>query len=284
MKSNSIILESNVFLQRLADVANAPKQLHYMGTLPEVPGKVVSIVGSRRPTIYGREVTSRFAGELAAKGVIIVSGLAIGVDAIAHTAALDAGGITVAVLPSSFDMFYPRTNWALAERIIASGGAIISEYPEGTSPHQFRFLERNRLVSGLGDVVIVTEANIRSGTLSTVAHALEQGREVYAVPGPITSPLSAGCNRLILQGAAPLLETTQLTGLLGLDARPKHRRFGDTPAETTLLQMLARGISDGETLLAASGLDAQGFNTTLSLMEIKGFIRPLGGNRWQATQ
>lgn len=281
MKINNIAPDKHNFLKRLTTIAEAPKSLYYIGKLPESPRLTVAIVGTRRPTAYGRAVTEQIASALAARGVLIVSGLALGVDAIAHTAALDAGGHTLAVVTSSPDNPSPRTNRHIAERMIANGGAILSEH-DGSHHYEGRweFVIRNRIVSGLSDAIIVTEANTKSGTMSTVAHALDQGRAVYAVPGPITSPLSGGCNRLIAQGAMPITDIDSLLADLDLTGQSKIL-LGENDAETTVLQLLQTGVTDGEELLAASQLDPAELSTTLTMLEIRGLIFPLGGNRWR---
>lgn len=281
MKINEISPDQHVFLSRTADIAMPPKTLYFIGKLPAGDTKTVTIVGSRRPTAYGREVTQKIAGELAQAGVVIVSGLALGIDAIAHAAALDAGGTTIAVLGGGVDDPSPRSNVSLARRMLMEGGALISEYPPGTAPMQYRFLERNRIVSALGDIVIVTEAAARSGTLSTVGHALEQGKTVFTVPGNITSPLSSGCNQLIKQGALPLTDPSDVLTALGYgSATQQHLILGDTPAETAVIDLLKEGIKDGDTLLLVSKLSTSDFNQTLTMLELKGIIRPLGGHQW----
>lgn len=281
MKINELTPDQHIFIQRTADIALPPKSLYFIGKLPERPVKVVSIVGSRRPTGYGRGVTQTLAGDLARAGIVVVSGLALGIDAIAHTAALDAGGTTIAVLGGGVDDPHPRTNVSLARRILLHGGALVSEYEPGTPPMQHRFLERNRIVSGLADAVVVTEAAIRSGTLSTVAHALDQGRTVFAVPGNITSPLSAGCNHLIKQGAIPVTDASDILSALGMGTPGQQTlALGSTPAETTIIDLLRAGIQDGDTLLLQSELSASDFNQALTMLELNGAIRPLGGHQW----
>ncbi|MGB3008744.1 MAG: DNA-processing protein DprA [Candidatus Saccharimonadales bacterium] len=281
MNINTIRPDESIFLKRLTTIANPPKCLYYTGNLPTSPRLVVAIVGTRRPTAYGRAVTEQISSALAAHGVLIVSGLALGVDAIAHTAALRAGGHTIAVITSRPDDPTPRTNRHLAEQMIENGDAILSEHgEEHIIQGPWEFVIRNRLVSGLSDAVIVTEASIHSGTMSTVTYALEQGREVYAVPGPITSPLSAGCNTLIAQGANPIVTIDGLLESLGLTA-PDKIVLGENDAETTLLQLLQTGIADGEELQKMSKLDVQTFSTTMTMLEIRGLIHPLGGNRWR---
>lgn len=280
MKINNTLPDEQIFLKRLQHIANAPKSLYYIGNLPQTEVKCVAIVGSRRPTAYGKAVTELITESLASHGIYILSGLALGVDAIAHTAALKVDGHTIAVVPSGLDDPYPRSNHQLARRILEHGDALIGEYENGYRPHEYDFLRRNRIVSGLADAVIVTEANIRSGTMSTVAHALEQGRTVYAVPGPITSPLSAGCNKLIAQGARPVTDIETLLDEFGCDDK-QPELFGDTPEEAFLIKLVKSGVSDGEELLAQSAIDAQLFAQTLTMCEIKGSLKPLGGNKWR---
>ena len=281
MKINDITPDQHNFLKRLTTIAEPPKSLYYIGKLPEPPRLTVAIVGTRRPTAYGRGVTEQIASALATRGALIVSGLALGVDAIAHTAALDAGGHTLAIVIGSPDRPSPQTNRAIAERIIANGDAIMSEAEPGRGfEGRWQFVVRNRLVSGLADALIVTEANNKSGTMGAGAHALEPGKPVYAVPGPITGPLSAGCNRMIAQGATPITDVDSLLSDLGLTGQSKML-LGETDAEATLLQLLQSGISDGDELLSASQLAPAEFSTTMTMLEIRGLIYPMGGNRWR---
>lgn len=283
MKINRISPGKADFLHRIPHIAKAPESLYYIGEIPDSQRRAVAIVGSRKPTAYGQAVARRLATVLAEKGVVIVSGLAYGIDGVAHRAALDAGGTAVAVLACGLDSIYPTSHSHMAKEIVAKGGAIISEYEPGTPPLQFRFLERNRIVSALSDAVVVIEAAMRSGTLSTVAHALEQGVTVYAVPGNITSEMSAGCNMLIRQGAIPLCDANELLDELAISpasVAPARIPLGSTAQETAILQLIGRGTSDGELLLAASGLDAGEFGGILTSLELSGLVRSLGGNHW----
>lgn len=282
MKSNTYSPDNHKYLQIVSTIAKKPKQLYIRGILPSERLTTVAIVGSRKPTAYGREVTYTIAFELARKGLVIVSGLAYGVDAIAHRAALDAGGTTIAVLASGLDEIYPKTHCSLANAIIDQGGAIISEYEPEVEARDFQFLARNRIVSGLSDAVIVTEAARRSGTLSTVNHALEQGREVFAVPGNITSPLSSGCNTIIKHGAHPVMSYTDVLEVIApslLDPQVSLP-LGNTPEEAAILKLISSGVRDGDQLQQESGLEVRLFLQTLTLMEINGQIRSLGGNQW----
>ena len=282
MKINKISPLEHDYLQILGSIAESPKSLYFIGTVPETRLPTVSIVGTRKPTKYGEEVTHQFAYELAKKGVVVVSGLALGVDAIAHKAALEAGGTTLAVLANGLPKICPVTNRDIARRIIEQGGAIISERTNNEDPRSYDFLIRNRIVSGLADAVIITEAAARSGTLNTAAHALEQGKEIFVVPGNITSPLSAGCNTLIKQGATPITSIDDILPILMPSTATTQSLLplGDTPEETALIQLIQAGVRDGDELQAQSHLPAQTFSMTLTMLEMNGIIRPLGGNQW----
>ena len=242
----------------------------------------MAIVGTRKPTPYGKEIAHKLAYELAREGVVIISGLALGTDSIAHRGALEAGGITLAILANSVDYIYPRSHSSLAEQIIREGGAILSEYEPPNEARSYQFLERNRIVSGLADAVVVVEAASRSGTLNTAAHALEQGRELFAVPGNITSPLSAGCNALIKQGAHPVTSTKDILDIICpyQTSEQSTLPLGSTPLEASIIALLQSGVRDGDTLQEQSGATASDFSQTLTMMEINGIIRPLGANQW----
>ncbi len=267
------------FLSPLLQIAKTPEELFIKGTLLSDRPPVVAIVGTRRPSAYGREVTQTLAGDLARKGVVVVSGLAMGVDTIAHTSALEAGGKTIAVLAQGLHTIYPASNKGLAERIVKNG-ALITEYDTGAEAMKHHFLARNRLVSGLADAVIVTEAADKSGTFSTVAHALEQNKEVFAVPGPITSLLSAGPNRLIQQGARVALSADDILQVIAphLIAGQTKFVFGNTPLETKIIELIQGGVRNGEELQKQAGVSSSEFLQALTMMELNGTIRPLGGN------
>ena len=286
MEINRIRPDEHNFTQRLASIANPPKSLCFMGKLPTSGAPVVAIVGSRKPSAYGREVTEQLAGDLATAGCIIVSGLALGIDGIAQKAALEAGGTVIGVIPNELPDISPQTNYKLAMNIIKNGGAILSEWKKGDGKvvNRWSFLERNRLVSGLADAVIITEAAERSGTLNTAAHALSQGRDVFAVPGNITSPLSAGCNALLKQGAYPATETKDILQIIAPEQLKKPDQnqlpLGSSPEETIIINLIASGVRSGDQLQQQSGLSASNFSTALTMLEINGVIKPLGANNW----
>lgn len=207
MKERGILflpLWDEAYPARLKEIADAPLALYGKGSLPESQKKTAAIVGARSCSMYGREMAKYFAAGLAGAGIVIVSGMARGIDGIAQLAALDAGGNSVAVLGCGVDFCYPPENRPLYERL-EKEGCLLSEYPPGTEPQARLFPPRNRIISGLSDLVLVTEAREKSGTMITVDMALEQGREVYAVPGRITDRLSDGCNKLVKDGALVFL-------------------------------------------------------------------------------
>lgn len=272
----------NEFTSVLDGIALMHDKLYYIGNLPEKRLLSVAIVGTRKPTAYGQEVGYKIAFELAKKGVAVISGLALGTDAIAHRAALDAGGLTLAVLANGVDDITPRTNRALGERILDSGGAILSEYEPGVPPYATQFLARNRIVSGLADALIVIEAAGRSGTLSTAAHALGQGKHIFAVPGNINSPMSAGCNALIKQGAFPLTSADDVLEVIapGKLEQAELDLIGDNDIESGIIKMIKEGVRDGEVIARMLKLAPSDFNQAVTMMELKGQIRALGANKW----
>jgi DNA processing protein len=285
MNVKVLTLESTDFPGKLRTVTPVPKELFILSTknINELISRpCVTIVGSRKVSMYGKTITSALAGELAKAGVVVISGLAIGVDSIAHRAALDAGGLTIAVLPSGFNHIYPGSHHGLAEEIVARGGALVSEYPPDTGiSYKSNFIARNRITSGLGDALLITEAAAKSGTLHTAQFAIEQGKEVLAVPGNITSATSAGTNTLIKTGATPITDTGDIFAVLGIkQGAGQCAPTGANINEQTLLDLLFSGVSDGAVLLEDSKLPVHIYNQTLTMLEIRGHIRPLGNNHW----
>jgi DNA processing protein len=267
---------------RLRHLPQPPKQLFLEGNLAEPLGRpCVGIVGSRKLTPYGRHVTATLARQLAEQGITVISGLALGVDSIAHQAALDGKGVTVAVLPASVEEVYPASHRRLARDIVAGGGALISEYPKGTAALRGNFIARNRLIAGLSDVLVITEAALKSGSLHTARFALEQGKDILAVPGPITSPTSEGTNNLLKAGAAPVTGIDDILRALHIEPNAAKRVVtGDTDAEQAILDLLQAGVGDGHELQSRSGLDITIYNQSLTMLEIQGKIRPVGADNW----
>ncbi|MFZ1249739.1 MAG: DNA-processing protein DprA [Candidatus Saccharimonadales bacterium] len=284
MKVKKLTLQDSAYPSALRDIPSPPKELYYLGMGPSewLKHPRVAIVGSRGITPYGRAVTEQFAGQLAERGIAIVSGLALGVDAVAHAAALKAGGQHIAVLANGLDQIYPATNTMLAKQLLTQGGAIISEYPEGTPSLKQNFVARNRIVAGLSNALLITEATEKSGTLHTARFALEQGRDVLVVPGNITSPQSAGCNNLIRAGATPVTCIDDILFALGtrnlITTTYVHK--GDNPDEQAILDLLYSGVSDAHELLQNSELRPELFTQALTMLELSGKIHPLGNNHW----
>lgn len=281
-KINTFSPQDQKFFQIISTIADCPTKLYYMGKLPETRQPAVAIIGTRRPSKYGIEVTHRLAYDLAKRGIIIISGMALGVDGVAHRAALEAGGTTLAVLGNGLDEFYPTSHRQLAEDIISKGGAVISEFEPNVPAYPANFLQRNRIVSGLSDAILITEAARKSGTLNTAGHALEQGKEIFVVPGNITSPLSAGCNALLRQGATPVTRAEDILEVIAPQSIQAQTALplGDNPLQTKIIHLLQQGIRDGDQLQQQSKVPASEFATELTMMEIGGLIRNLGANQW----
>jgi DNA processing protein len=271
-----LCLADAAYPRLLREIPGAPPLLYVRGSLSAADDWAVAVVGTRSPTTYGREAAFRLSSDLARSGVSIVSGLALGVDALAHEAALEAGGRTLAVLGCGVDQPYPERNRRLAARIIEQG-ALISDYPLGALPTAANFPPRNRIISGLSRGVLVIEAGERSGALITVGFALEQGREVFALPGPIFSRQSAGCNKLIRDGAALARSAEDLLADLELTTASVQREarveIPDDPAEAALLALLGYEPRHIDELGRAAGLSAPAAAAALALLELRGLAR-----------
>ena len=269
--------------RRLKEIDQPPPVLYVRGALLPEDEWAVAIVGTRRVTPYGRQVSEEVAGMLARNGVSVVSGLARGVDAVAHQAALSAGGRTIAVLGSGVDRIYPPEHRRLAERIMERG-ALVSDYAPGTPPEGVNFPPRNRIISGLSLAVIVVEAGERSGALITAGFAADQGREVFAVPGNIRAPQSVGTNRLIQQGARPLLDHREVLEALDLTLVSQHRAARTAlPAdevEAQLLAVLSQEPLHVDEIRNQTEMPIEKVTATLALMELKGMVRQVGGMQY----
>lgn len=281
----------------LQSIPDAPPVLYVLGSLAGEDERMVAVVGSRRPDHTGLHVAERLAMDLAAAGVTVVSGMARGIDAAAHLGALRGGGRTIAVLGSSLDMLYPWEHRSLAGRI-ARQGAVISEFPPGTPPSRWNFPRRNRIISGLCRAVVVVSAGERSGALHTVNHAIEQGREVLAVPGDVTRPQAAGSNRLIRDGAGVVLSASDVLHTLGWGvakgcvagnpsataapaasaARGDIRAEVDLPdIEKKVYLVLSPEPETVEKLSERAGLPVGTVNSMLLMLQLRGLARRLPG-------
>ncbi len=255
----------------LTVIDGPPKRLFYRGQLDALERPCVAVVGARNCTRDGRAAAERFAAHLGECGVTVVSGLAHGIDTAAHQGALAAGGQTVAVLGCGADRIYPARNTSLAHRILTGGGALLSEYEPGTPPAKHRFPERNRIISGLSTAVLVVEASERSGSLITARVALEQGRDVLAVPGAIGNATSAGCLRLIREGAALVDSLETLRFELGLTA-PTRELPVLTDAQSRVLGSLENGPVTVDDIAMRAGLAVPEVLMALAELELEGFV------------
>lgn len=307
--------------RRLKEIADAPPVLYCRGALHPDDETSVAVVGTRRPTEYGYRVTAELCAELAARGVTVVSGLALGIDARAHKATLDAGGRTIAVLGNGLDTVYPRENRRLAERIVGEGGALVSEFALGTRPEASNFPRRNRIISGMTLGTLITEASETSGTRWTVYHALEQNREIFCVPGSVYSDASKLTNRLIREGAKLVCGVSDILEEIGLDtavrqiplslddpdaARPSpgdtvsnevgERAYvdhglkaagvtanpeTDDPDELNLLQHITSEPAHIDDLARLAGRPITEISGLLTMLEIKGLVVQAGMMHYQ---
>ncbi len=269
------------FPQRLREIPDAPTYLFALGRTELLAKEALAIVGSRTHTRYGGEVTRYVAAGAARAGLVVVSGMARGLDAAAHAAALDAGGDTVGVLGNGLGVVYPSANRRLYERM-AAGACLITEFPPGERPNAGSFQRRNRLISGLARATLVTEARERSGALITANCALAQGREVLAVPGPITSPLSRGCNRLIQEGAKAVLGLRDVLEEYGLGDAPAVVLPSDlTDAERRVLDVLTLGVEHVDEVAQRTGGNAAETLAVLTSLEIRGLVSQLPGKNFR---
>ena len=279
--------EDEAYPQRLKEIEQPPPVLYLRGEYLPDDLFAVAIVGTRRVTPYGRQITEELAAHLAGHGITVVSGLARGVDSIAHQTALKAGGRTIGVLGSGVDKIYPPEHRQLAERM-ANNGAIVSDYAPGTPPDASNFPPRNRIISGLSLAVVVIEAGETSGALITAEFAAEQGREVFAVPGSILAPQSKGTNKLIQQGALPLLSINDLMQALDLTRMGEHKAARKViPADETearVMNVLGPQPLHVDEIRSQTELPIEKVSAALALMELKGMVRQVGGMNYVAVR
>ncbi len=272
--------EDDLYPPRLKEIDQPPPVLYLRGSLSKEDTWAVAVVGTRRVSAYGRQVAEEIASYLASNGVTVVSGLARGVDSFAHQAALKAGGRTLAVLGCGVDQVYPPEHRQLAEKII-SVGVLMSDYAPGTPPDASNFPPRNRIISGLSMATVVVEAGDTSGALITAQFAVDQGREVFAVPGNIYAPQSKGTNRLIAQGARPLLSGRDLLEILNLTRVTEQRQVRTTlptdEIEKKLLAVLSQQPLHVDEIRSQTGLPIERVTATLTMLELKGLVRQAGG-------
>lgn len=279
----ALTLHDEGYPERLRMIASAPAVLYLRGELTPDDALAVAVVGTRRASPYGREVAHRIATDLAAVGVTVVSGLAKGIDGIAHERALAAGGRTIAVLGHGLHTIYPPEHKSLAKRIAEGGGALMTEYPPGARIDPANFPARNRIISGLALGVVIVEAGEKSGALITVDFAGDQGRDVFAVPGTILNPMSAGCNALIRDGARLVTSVDDILAELRLEIRREQHAtqqalpvLPGVPGADALLGALGAEPVHIDDLCRASGLPISDVNGLLVQLELTGIVRPAG--------
>lgn len=282
-----ITWEDAEYPARLREISQPPPILYLKGQITQEDAWAVAIVGTRRVTAYGRQVAEEVGSFLAQNGITVVSGLARGVDGYAHQAALNAGGRTIAVLGSGLDHIYPPEHRNLAAKI-ENAGAVITDYAPDTPPEASNFPPRNRIISGLSMATIVIEAGKTSGALITANFALEQGREVFALPGNIYAPQSKGPNKLIQQGAHPLLHPGDILEILDLTRISQQRTARQTlladETETKLLEALSHEPRHIDEIRAQTGLAIEKVSSLLVMMELKGMVRHVGGMNYVSIQ
>ncbi|MDD5341725.1 MAG: DNA-processing protein DprA [Patescibacteria group bacterium] len=272
----TITLQDKAYPSLLKEIYHPPKILYYRGKLDEPGQYILSVVGTRKPSAYGQRVTRDLVQTIASRNILIVSGLAFGIDALAHAAAIEAGGKTWAILGSGLDQIYPATNRFLAEKILETGGALISDYPAGTPPLKQHFPARNRIIAGLSKGTLIVEAPDKSGALITANFALEDNREVLSVPGEIFNQNAVGTNRLIKQGARPVVDAADILEIFDLEIVPKGGRESifqpQTQEEKIIVEVLQAGPQTVDQILEKCKLEISIINSTLSVLEMSGKI------------
>ena len=294
-----VLREDAQYPPLLRQIAHPPHLLYVYGETDLTDRFPVAVVGTRRASAYGLTHTREIAAELAQTGVCVVSGLALGIDAAAHTGALDGGGRTVAVLGSALDKPYPQENKPLMRRILESGGSVVSEYAPGTPPSRYSFLQRNRIIAGMCLGTVVTEGPRRSGALNTATRTLENGREVFALPGNVDSPGAQLPNMLISEGARLVTGAADILSALVIEPKdePKAAQAPVAPMEApaekkphipggldetqrAICAALLAGEADFDALCAVSGLESDELGALLIEMEMDGLVTPLAGTRY----
>ncbi len=281
----AVFREDDNFPVLLGEISDAPEVLFYRGTMEKRDERAIAIIGSRRETRYGREQAFKIARDLAQNGITVVSGLAYGIDTAAHLGALEGGGRTIAVLGSGLNCVYPKDNVPLAERIAGSGGAVISELPPDAEPLAYHFPVRNRIVSGLAHGVLLVEAREKSGTMITVGHALTQGRDVFALPGPVDAPGSVVPHRFLREGARLCTCAEDILEDMGWLRAEKQmmmpcvtQNIEDlSEVQRTIYDSLTSEVRSFEELMTRNDLTAGDLNVHITMLEMRGLVECLPG-------
>ena len=281
-KSKIQELDKKFFPSQLLEIPQPPKKLFLLGELPDPETKFLTIVGSRKFSNYGKEACENIIAGLSGYNISIVSGLALGTDTIAHNAALTTGLHTIAVPGSGLDpkIIYPRTNFQLAKKIVDSGGALLSEFEPDFRATRWSFPQRNRIMAGLADAVLITESTERSGTLITARMAVDYNKTVLAIPGSIFSESSKGANRLLARGAMPVMESADILEALNIEPKEKSEKntrvIECTAQEAKILELLNEP-TPRDNLIRQAKLSTEEANSLFSILEIKGLIKEVGG-------
>ena len=280
-----VTFDQDNYPRLLQSIKHPPPVLYIKGSFTDEDYCSVAVVGTRRKTSYGKQVAIELSRFLASNGITVVSGMARGIDTIAHQSALDAGGRTIAVFGSGLDVIYPPENRDLSEKI-RNHGVLVSEFYPGTQPEAVNFPPRNRIISGLSKAVVVVEADEKSGALITAKFAVEQSRDVFAVPGSIYAPRSRGTNRLISDGAVPLLNFNELLLALNMEQFAEFRYVQNVLPKNDLELLLLNTIRDEplhiDDIKSITGLSTDKVSASLIMMELKGFVRKAGNMMYQS--
>lgn len=280
LKDTEVIdIESVEYPARLRDIPNPPKRLYCSGDTALLKARSIGVVGSRKNTVYGKNVAIMIGKRLAESGLAVTSGLAMGIDGFSHEGALEADGKVIGVLGSGIDQMGPWRNRDLMKRGLENGGLVVSEYAPDEPAYKGTFPARNRIISGLSEAVVIVEAGLNSGSLITAKHAAEQGRPVYAVPGNINSQSSIGTNLLIRDGATPLVIIDDLIRDIGADIKrgPENRPDMDEDEEKVFEVVRLMSGPTVDEIIDGTGFDPQLVNSLLTIMEIKGIVESYAG-------
>jgi DNA processing protein len=283
----TISIEEDDYPELLKQIFYPPFLLYYKGNFSLHGQKTLAVVGARKCTYYGQQIIEKIIPPLVKNGLTIISGLAVGIDSLAQIETLKAGGRTIAVIGSGLDKksIYPIQNLLLAKQIVKAGGAVVSEFPPGTQPLPQNFPQRNRIIAGLSQGTLVVEANQKSGSLITARYALDEGREVYAVPGNIFSPASDGPNSLIKSGAKPVFSADDILESYGVFNEIKDKKIAKdfsqfSQTEQTILKKISCDPTPVDEIARLTKLDMKIINSTLSVLEIKKAIKNIGGGSY----
>lgn len=279
----TVSINETGYPQLLKEITDPPHTLFVRGALPQPQRPTLAVVGTRKYTTYGKLACEEIVGPLASSGIVIVSGLAFGIDAIAHQITLNNKGTTIAVLGGGVDKntVAPASHQLLAEQIIASGGALVSEYPPGFLPTAYSFPARNRIIAGLSLGTLIIEAPETSGALITTRYALDYNREVFAIPHNLNSPTGIGPNNLIKMGAKLISKPEDILEALSIQGLGEiinnQQNLPSTPVEARILECLSKEPKHIDIIIKTTGLDSPTVNSALTLMEMKGRVRNVGG-------